>query len=125
MTDRAADSAGAGDGRAFALAATLAAVFHLAVGLPDGRLTRRRLVLVAGGYLAAIGAGFVLAADAPAVPAAPLVVLGLVLAAVAAVVIVAELPAGDGTRPGPPAVGGLGGPGDRRRRAGGVGAVAD
>ncbi len=88
LTDRAADSAGAGDGRAFALAATLAAVFHLAVGLPDGRLTRRRLVLVAGGYLAAVGAGFVLAADAPAVPAAPLVVLGLVMAAVAASVIV-------------------------------------
>ena len=88
MTDRAAESAGAGDGRAFALTATLAAVFQIAVSLPDGRLSRRRLALVAGGYLAAVGAGFALAADAPAVPAAPLVVLGLVLAAVAAVVIV-------------------------------------
>ena len=34
-----------------------AAVFHLAVGLPDGRLSRRRLALVVGGYVAVVGAG--------------------------------------------------------------------
>jgi signal transduction histidine kinase len=87
LTDRAAASAGAGDGRGFALTATLAAVFHLAVGLPDGHLTRRRLALVVGGYVAAAGTGFAVAADAPAVPAAPLVVLGIAFGSVAAVVL--------------------------------------
>ena len=123
LTDQAADSARAGDGRAFALAATLAAVFHLAVGLPDGRLTRRRSALVVGGYLASVGAGVALAADAPAVPAAPLVVLGLVMAAVASVVIVRSCRRATATRPGSPPVGRLGSLGDRRCRAGGVGAV--
>jgi signal transduction histidine kinase len=86
-THRADDSARVGDLRAFLLAATLAAMFHLAVGLPDGRLSQRRLALVAGSYVAAVGVGFVLAAEAPAVPAAPLVVLGVAMAAVASVVL--------------------------------------
>jgi signal transduction histidine kinase len=86
-TDRAAVSARAGDLRAFALAATLAALFHLAVGLPDGRLTRQRLAFVAGGYLAAVGLGFTAAADAPAVPATPFVVVGTVMGVVAGLVL--------------------------------------
>jgi signal transduction histidine kinase len=87
-SDRADDSARAGDVRAFALVATLAALFHLAIGLPDGRLGRRRALLVAGGYVAAAAVGLVVAAEAPAVPAAPLVGLSLVMAAVASAVIV-------------------------------------
>jgi len=86
-TDRAGESAAAGDVRAFSLAAILGAVFHLAIGLPDGRLSTRRMVLVACGYLAAIGVGFILAADAPAVPTVPLVVVGGAMAAVAAAVL--------------------------------------
>ncbi len=87
-SDGADDSARAGDVRAVALAATLAVLFHLAIGLPDGRLSRRRALLVAGGYVAGAAVGLALAAEAPAVPVAPLVGLGLVMAAVAAAVIV-------------------------------------
>jgi signal transduction histidine kinase len=87
-TDRAAASARVGDLRAFALAATLGALFHLAVGLPDGRLPRRRLAGVAGGYTAAVGLGFTAAADAPDVPATPFVVVGTVMGGVAGLVLV-------------------------------------
>ena len=86
-TDRAAASARIGDLRAFALAATVAALFHLAIGLPAGRLSRERLVLVACGYLAGVGLGFAAAADAPAVPAAPFVVAGIVMGLVACIVL--------------------------------------
>ena len=86
-TERAATSARVADLRAFALAATLGALFHLAVGLPAGRLSRQRLVLVGCGYGAGVGVGFAAAADAPAVPAAPFVAVGTAMGAVAAVVL--------------------------------------
>jgi signal transduction histidine kinase len=86
-TDRATASARVGDLRAFALAATVAALFHLALGLPDGRLGRQRLMLVALGYLAGVGLGFAVAADAPAVPAGPFVVVGIVMGLVACSVL--------------------------------------
>jgi hypothetical protein len=86
-TGRAATSARMGDLRAFALAGALAALFHLAVALPDGRLSRWRLALVGCGYLAGLGGGFIAAADAPAVPAAPFVAVGMVMGAVACTVL--------------------------------------
>jgi signal transduction histidine kinase len=86
-THRAATTARIGDLRAFALAATLAALFHLAVGLPTGRLSRPRPVLVGCGYLAAGGVGFAAAADAPAVPAASFIAVGIVMGTIAGMVL--------------------------------------
>jgi signal transduction histidine kinase len=86
-TDRVAQSSSAGDLRAFALAAALGGMFHLAVGLPDGRLSGWRTAIVAGGYIAAAGVGFLAAAKAPAVPAAPFVVAGVLMGAVASSVL--------------------------------------
>ena len=123
LTDRAAESAGAGDGRAFAPTATLAAVFQIAVSVP-GRPTfppalgvgrrglpgrgrrrvrsRRRRPCRAGGAAGRTGPRTGRRRGGRGRQG---------------------LPARDGARSGAPAVGGLGGLGDRRRRVGGVGVV--
>jgi signal transduction histidine kinase len=72
-------------GRAYDLATALlfAVLFHLAVGLPEGRLTDRwRRVLVGLGYLAAIAVGLIEDADEAEI-GLPTVILGTVLLLIA------------------------------------------
>ena len=106
--------------RACLLGLGVAAVFNLAVFLPDGRSSRPRLALAGGGYVAGALCGGVLAAAAPDVPMEPLVVTSVLLGAVALAAVRAHLPARDGAWPRPLAVARLGG---ARDRGGGVGGL--
>ncbi|MET0461398.1 MAG: histidine kinase [Ilumatobacteraceae bacterium] len=78
----------AGVARAIAIGALLGSSWHLAVALPTGRLGRRRVLVVLGGYGVAATVGVVLALRAPSVDVVPIVVGSLVLATAAQSVVV-------------------------------------